>query len=771
MATYDINLFFYIKGSKDFPSGHGINEPFGFDQADPSKFNDKESGYIKVNSETAIFDTSIRDIYLKYKGSREIENIYSLYSDQGNMIFNSHVANFPNLGSNPRNDRSLEYISSMIVKPSTNKDSSVAAAENATYRLIYPNYTYTSKANLDALLNIATTSSNKGDYPPRQAIFWQKMFTLLEYLKKNEKEIIESNATRSFPEEYNTNKDEWFSQTINIENVMKNEKSPIGPYIGLFVGSGDYEIKDSKYTLITHPRENSEEIYKTNPIRNMNITGVTTGSGVPSSDVDSDGVPTLSVVQDDLWDKLKIKYVPRSADFEISQHQDRIKFVEFTIKYKQYYDISDDENQWDTWRFKVYFDPDAFVADSASNNFEVWTYNDLDLDEEYPEANEAGFNKYDNDYANLLRNPPKYGHFIATEAEVEQSMAREMLKKMSGKDFTDFLPVDVIRVSPEIIVSGETGDHKPIHVVNWPSIDSNINPNAHGVGKQTFYVFYNGNAPSAAQAREAIKDYLIDLHKDCGEQVLYASNETQSGVKYIGHGQGTELRNWLAKMYPDLFSETVVYIVPPYHTFCEDSDSNQNNKWDPEKYFHTTSQQSIYETMINALGTKFSKFAFNSDGSQEIPVQGARTSFPTEIFYIGGLNDEQNNSAFKFSAPFIATMNADTIDKPLTKQTGFANYVPKFFNHNASPTSPADLLQFVIIKLMNQMFQKGTSKSKLNPIAGVNVTYYQDTDADIIVGEEKTCNVATFTINNVIFNVYAQTGKNFCNINGQEVAV
>ena len=36
MAIHDISLFFYIKGSKDFPSGHGIDEKFGFDRAIPT---------------------------------------------------------------------------------------------------------------------------------------------------------------------------------------------------------------------------------------------------------------------------------------------------------------------------------------------------------------------------------------------------------------------------------------------------------------------------------------------------------------------------------------------------------------------------------------------------------------------------------------------------------------------------------------------------------------------------------------------------------------
>ena len=71
---------------------------------------------------------------------------------------------------------------------------------------------------------------------------------------------------------------------------------------------------------------------------------------------------------------------------------------------------------------------------------------------------------------------------------------------------------------------------------------------------------------------------------------------------------------------------------------------------------------------------------------------------------------------------------------------------------------------------MNQMFITGNQKTKLNPIAGVNVTYSQDALTDPRVSTDQTCNVATFIINNVTFNVHAQINKNFCNVNGQEVS-
>ena len=760
MATHDINLFFYIKGSKDFPSGHGISEPFGFDQATATKINDTETGYINVNSETAVFSASIRDIYLKNKNAREIENTYSLISDNDNLIFN-YIKNTPSLGSTPRNERSLEYLSSMIVKQSTANTEDERTAENKLYKQIYPNYTYTSKASLDALLTISSGSSSN-DYPPRQAIFWQKMFSLLEFLKKEEKNIIDNDSTNSYPNTYNENKNNWFPSTVSIEAAMNNETS-LGQFIGLFVGNDDFKVTSSSYEI--RSSENGGSIlYPTNPLRNLHLTGAMS----PSTDVDDNGVPTISVIQEKLWSDLDIKYVPGTAYFERSSHNDRIKYMTFTIRYKQYSDTT--VSDYETWRFTIYFDADAFIADSTTNKFGVWTYNDQDLDDEYPDASMAGFNKYDNDYANLLRDPPKYGHFMATEAEVEQAMAQAMLDQMRGNDYTAFLPVDIIRVSPELIESGTTSDNKPIYTVNWPSINSSENPTAHGVGKQTFYVLYNTVAPTASQAREAIKDYLLNLHSECGEQVYYASNEAKSGVKYIGHSNNTtDLTNWLSKMYPELFSETVVHIIPPFYTHCIDG-STDANRWDPSKYFHTETQKRLIETMKGV--NTFAGFKFEENGNISIPSTSGeqRKYFGTEILYIGGLNDDQTDGAFKFPAPFIATMNADTLDNPLTSQTGFAGYTPKFFDHNASPTSPSDLLQFIIIKLMNQMFITGNQKTKLNPIAGVNVTYSQDALTDPRVSTDQTCNVATFIINNVTFNVHAQINKNFCNVNGQEVS-
>lgn len=767
--TYDINLFFYVKGSKDFPSGHGLNEPFGFDQATPTTdINNKKTGYVNINAETAVFESSIRDIYLKTKNAIEIENVYSLISDEGNCIY-THSQNSPNNGSTQRNERSMEYISSIIVKPSVAVNLDKQEIENRLYKQIFPNYVYTTMGELNSLLTANSDSDN--DYPPRQAIFWQKMFTLIEFLKKKETAILDNDSQNNLASEFTEHKNEWYPENLSeITGVMGSENA-LGQYLGLFIGNSNgqnnpFRVTSNNFKIVTNI-DGENVTYRTNPLRNINLIGTAT----PPANSGNNGIPQVSVIQEKLWDDLDIQYFEKSAYFERSEHDNRIKYISFKIKYKPFHDslVAD----YDVWNFKIYFDADAFIADSTSNEFGVWTYNDEDLDDEYPESGMAGFNKYDNDYANLLRDHPKYGHFIASENEIKEKMAQAMLNLMKGNDYTDFVPVEVLRVSPEIIQTGETADHKPIMDVNWPSTDSTLNPGAHGVGRQTFYVLYNTVPPSTIQAREAIKDYILNLHSNCGPQVYYGAEETKSGVKYIGHSTtDTELRNWLSKMYPELFTETIVHIIPPYYKHCEDGESNSSNRWLPDKYFHTMTQKRIYTTM-NAIGSFRDNFRFEERGNVIGPIaQGEqRKYYGTEIFYIGGLNDDQANGAFKFSAPLIATMADENHDNPLTFQTGFASYVPKFFDHNATPTSPADLLQFIIIKLMRQMFINGTSsKPKLNPIAGINITYSQDIETDGLVANDQTCNIATFNINSVTFNVHAQIGKNFCGINGSEVS-
>ena len=794
MATHDISLFFYIKGSKDFPSGHGIDEKFGFDKATASTFDeDKENGlktgYLYVNSETAVFNTSIRDIYLKNKGAVEVTNLYSLVSDQDNCIYN-YTRNNPSLGVTNRTERSLEYLSTMIIKESIDELGIPNATENALYKQIYPNYAYTSKSKLDALLNI--TSNDNPDYPPRQSIFWQKMFTLLEYLKKYEKDIIDDDLTNSLPKDYTalqTESHPWGETNLGLEQLFKNETS-IGRYIGLFIGA-DMGEGNASFRILSGDNENErfkirttetlnggnpvDVVYYTNPIRNKELAGSSTG--VPPNDVDSEGIPNINVIQEKLWDDLHITYIPGSAYFETSSHNGRIKNLRFSVKYKQYGNTP--KNNFDVWNFNVYFDPDAFVADSTSNKFGVWTYNDIDLDGEYTEASESGFNIYDNDYANLLREAPKYGHFMATDEEVQKVMAKAMLDEMRGNDYTDFIAVDVIRVSPERVINGKTTTGKDIYEVHWPSINSNDNPTAHGVGKQTFYILYNTVPPSSSQARAAIKSYILNLHKNCNGQTEYPESDPDfAGVKYIGHPNvitdATGATNWLSHMYPDLFSETVVYIIPPLDTHR--FDSSENGAWIPSNYYHTETQKRLFESMRYV--SSFKNFQFEPNGNISTPTSSGeiRKYFGTEIFYIGGLNEDQNNGAFNFPVPFIASMASltDTLNNPLTNQTGFNGYVPKFFNHNASPASPADILQFIIINLMKQMFINDPAKSKLTPIAGVNITYTQDyeTDPSVIENERQLVNnVAEFTINGVFFKVYAQYKKSFCAVNGQEVAV
>ena len=61
---------FIIKGSKDYPSGQSISEPYGYDK----------------DIETPIFKSSLRDVYISVPDIIEVNNGYSGYEDSDNYI-------------------------------------------------------------------------------------------------------------------------------------------------------------------------------------------------------------------------------------------------------------------------------------------------------------------------------------------------------------------------------------------------------------------------------------------------------------------------------------------------------------------------------------------------------------------------------------------------------------------------------------------------------------------------------------------------------------
>ena len=93
-------FFFYVKGSKDYPIDQVVSDKFGYGNTGDGTF-----------AQTAIFDTSIKDILIRTTNPKQIDNLYSLYSDSSNGI----SAKSERTGLNIRNDRSQEYLSSIII--------------------------------------------------------------------------------------------------------------------------------------------------------------------------------------------------------------------------------------------------------------------------------------------------------------------------------------------------------------------------------------------------------------------------------------------------------------------------------------------------------------------------------------------------------------------------------------------------------------------------------------------------------------------------------
>lgn len=750
--VHNINLFFYIKGSKDYPNGLKISDKFGFEDATPEALYNEKTGFLNVNPELAVFENSIRDLFVKNKGLLEVNNLYSLFGDDYNLI---RPLYWPQSGDSAaddmttRTDRTMEYLSTILVRPAQSSDSSQNEFDNNAYKYIFPNYNFSS---LNDILKTASPSIEGGgtyEYSPRSTIFWQKMFTLLEYLKKEERNIVDNAITGSYPALYNTNvNNNWWNDSVKD---ALNKESSLGQFIGLFIGSGNFAPLN----------ENT----------NMNRYRLTEING-------TEVLPTgMQLTQERLWRRLvsggeastgiNIEYVEGSASFQRSIHTGRIASMNFSIKYLPYNTIDIEDNK-DIWNFTVYFDPDAFIESTSTSQFAVWTYNDVDLDDQYPEYKETGFNIYDNDYANMLRpeSDPKRGHFVATDEEINASMAQKMIEIMQGTDYTGFYTFETTRVSPEIVEDGAVGS-KVNYSVTW---HENESPRTN-ITKQKFYVFYNTVPPTPEQAKVAVQNYIIELHSHCHEQTYYSPSESKTGVKYIGHPTSrTELINWLSKMYPDMFSETTIYLIPPSFNHRKNQLTDEY-LWNPEGYFNTVTPKRIYESM--RLIYDFKNFEFSADGTVTIPASVGtgvdRKQYPTEIIHLGGLSDQLNNGVLKFGFPWIAsTNNTDISLNPLTSQTGFSDYVPKLFTEDVQPSSPADEFQLVMLYLTMRMFVNNDLKKKIASVNGITISYEQDPSTDSAVTDKHSYNVAKFIINSVTFKVYAQIGKSFGNVDSVE---
>ena len=726
MAAFQINpaetdavlteLFFYVKGSNDYPSSQLITKPFGYATGDDSQ-------------ENPIFQTSIAELFKKLHNPRVVDNLYSLESDTQNGIDSIESAS---KNKNLRNDRAKEYISSFIIN---NGDPTDSEATNKYSDHIDPNYV------LDTTVNISNFDPSKevNNVTNYEHVFWQKMFSLIEFLKKYERTIISDDLNKSKNPEWvnvGNRNDAWWSEA-KYDTLLNNlsKETTIGKYIALFVGNSSV-FSTGKESFDT--RKNFE----------LNESGEVT-SFVPFNPIRTEalyGTSTLLTTNEEkyeeyLWQKecLDITYIPKSASFTISDASSsidpRIGSMEFQIKYR--YSATSYQNVL----LRVYFSPDEMVSSSVYSSLKVYTYNDTNLDGKYA----AGFNRYDNDYSNLLSdNENVKNNFIVSNREVEENIIDMIENIYKTGSYSGHVKFSTKRVTPTISASGLD--------IEW--LDENST-------NQNFYIFYNGTEPSISEQMSAVQDYLKNLHGSCSPTV-YNDDGT---IKHIGHTDSSKLE-FLALMYPELFTSVNVHIIPIGVNMYNNNGSSYpvGGSYDPTKYYHTITPQRIYETIRSY--SLFRNFKLNESGNVVLTEQSeSQVYLPAEVLYTGGINSipsEDTGDIITYDFPWIATCRGEQTTLPLTSRTGFADYRQRWFQGsvNYSQMSDADKLQYIICQLTLDMFVEDKANFlRRNSIAGVPIDYNDNASDEN--GTSNIANEVTFTISSVKFTVHAQIGKHF----------
>lgn len=659
-----MSLFFYIKGSVDYPVGQLIDEHFGYDSSN--------------DSETAIFNYSIKDVYNKITAPRVVDNIYSLSASSGGAI--------PSGASYPVRSYSAEqeYISSMIIQN----------GNTSGYNHVIPNYT---ASDINSLGSVTTHTVNGVEVYYREPVFWQKMFQLSEYLKGQENNIALGTAPTYTPYNYTDNSD--FTSHYNNEDI-------VGKYIALFIGG--------TYFYDNNEKQNGINLYRSQ------YTGV-------------DGTETESAKYEKLWKTIGIRYIPETAKSYVSgSYEGRLSYIRFSVAYTPVAGGAET-----IWTFTIYFTPDAFISNSVTTQYKVYTYNDSDLTDQYSDTG-TGFNIYDNDYAHtLLKNSASYNNFVVSNTEMQEQIVDELTTILKEGSYDGYVKFSTTRVTPYISDGS----------VVWTQEDINYNRTT-----QTFYIFYNSEKPSSSDQQDAVRSYLRNLHGVCGAEIT----NLDGTVKYIGHGSSTtEITNFLAKMYPSLFSSVSVTIIPCLNTKYTGVSANT-----PSEYIHPITLADIASTMKTV--STFAGFKMAEDGIAVVD-SGTQVHFPTELFYLGGSLDDNGSQYITYDFPLIATQAGNNIQNPLTSITGFANYRQKMFSSlSVAPNTNVDLFQFILLMLYKKSFESGTTKARYSSIGGLDITYeFNATYDSSFSASDLVYNVAHFTIASVSFSVYSQIGKNF----------
>lgn len=727
MAAFEINaaetdpvlteLFFYIKGSTDYPSSQLISKPFGYDATDTSQ-------------EKPVFKTSIAELYKKLHKPRVVENLYSLVSDTNNGI-----DSIPDTskGRNVRSDHAKEYISAFIIN---NGDPTDSETTNKYSDHIDPNYVLDTSKDISNFSS-TTVVNNITNY---EHVFWQKMFSLIEFLKKNEKKIVSDSVNSRNPEwivETNKGVNGYWDETqYNRILTEMAKETTIGRYIALFVGNSNiYSCRQESFgnrsSFELNPTTGAPSNYFYNPIRTESLYGVT--ANLTTND---------EKFEEYLWQKecLDITYIPYSASFTVSEAtagtEARIGSLEFQVRFR--YNATSYQNVL----LRVFFSPDDMVNASIYSSLKVFTYNDTDLDGKYS----AGYNRFDNDYSNLLSEDDNIkNNFIVSNRELEENFINELHNILASGDYTAYVKYSTKRVTPTLSPNKDE--------IQW--LDQNST-------NQNFYIFYNGGTPpTIAEQMVAVQDYLKNLHNGCAPTVY---NEDGT-IKHIGHTDANKIE-FLSLMYPDLFTSVNVHLMPIGVNMYNNNGASYplGGSYNPEKYYHTITPQRIYEILRSY--NSFKNFRLNETGNVILSEQTANQVYmPTEVLYIGGINSipsQDSGDVIVYDFPWIATCKGEQIQLPVTSRIGFADYRQRWFQGtvNFNVMSDADKLQYILIQLSLDMFVEDKANFvRRKTIAGINIEYAENIIDEN--GASNICNEVTFSINSVKFTVHSQIGKNF----------
>ena len=379
--------------------------------------------------------------------------------------------------------------------------------------------------------------------------------------------------TKKYPSFFNQLSEEKLNAYYGSEYIhaLKNDldgESEIGRFIALFIGkctNGEkhFETKYENGTASGLPTD-----FKYNPFRWKELTGEDTNRHAENDPY------TIDEEQEMYWniDVLNLKYVSGSANFEPSSHNQRIKKFSFQVSAQLTNNITKN------WVIVCYLDPDAFVSSSSVPQYAVYTYNDEDMDGVTGGADD-NYGIYDNDYANVASSSPTLrNNFVTSQSEFQTRIIQNITDIMKDGTYKYYEEFQTLRVTPVI----NPDDRKN---VLWDQINHSI--------MQKFYIFYGSeaSAPTLAQQIAAVKDYIKRLHTSGHCHPMKYDDET-GDILYIGHTDD-ELDQFLAKMYPDLFTITEVYITPTDTEILATGDH-----FNPGNYFATANIENTYAASV-----------------------------------------------------------------------------------------------------------------------------------------------------------------------------